>query len=155
MTVSGCTIARADRQFRQSRDSNTQKRRSRGRSFGRLTDCLNTATCCRSARFSMAVAARPRMNARRKRKMAWMMPMPCRSRSCQISNPTGMCQREQTVGNAISPPPPQNPQIRIFPGFWNRLSWCKVPILPDAASRCMVTRTEFLRGTTVRRERGR
>ncbi len=37
-TVSGWTMARADRQLGQSLDSNTQKTRSRGRSFGRLTD---------------------------------------------------------------------------------------------------------------------
>ena len=40
MTVSGWTIASADRQLAQSRESKTQKKRSRGRSFGRLTDCL-------------------------------------------------------------------------------------------------------------------
>ena len=56
----GAVIVPQVGQFGQSRDSNTQKMRSRGRSFARLTDCLNTATCCRSARFSMAVAARPR-----------------------------------------------------------------------------------------------
>lgn len=36
MTVAGWTMARAERQFGQSRDSNTQKIRSRVRSFGRL-----------------------------------------------------------------------------------------------------------------------
>ncbi len=66
-------MARAERQSGQRRESTTQKTRSRGRSFGRLTDCLNMATCCLSARFSTAVAARPTMNALRKRKMDWMI----------------------------------------------------------------------------------
>ena len=39
LTVSGCTMASADLQFGQRRESTTQKMRSRGRSFGRLTDC--------------------------------------------------------------------------------------------------------------------
>ena len=56
MTVSGWTIAKAERQFGQRRTGTTQKKRSRGRSFGRLADCLNTATCCRRARFSTATA---------------------------------------------------------------------------------------------------
>jgi len=36
-TVAGCTIASAERQFGQSLESHTQKTRSRGRNFGRLT----------------------------------------------------------------------------------------------------------------------
>jgi len=67
-TVSGWTRTRADRQLGQRRESHTRKTRSRGRSFGRLTDCLNTATCCRRARFSTAAATRPMMNALRNRK---------------------------------------------------------------------------------------
>ena len=43
MTVSGCTMANAERQFGQSLDSHTQKTRSRGCNFGRLTDSLQTA----------------------------------------------------------------------------------------------------------------
>ena len=31
---------------------------SRGRNFGRFTDCFNTASCCRRARFSTARRAR-------------------------------------------------------------------------------------------------
>ena len=90
MTVSGCTIARADRQSGQRRESQTQKTRSRARSLGRLTDCLKTATCCRSARFSKAAAARPMIIALTNRKVDWTMPMVCRSsRTRQIGNPTG------------------------------------------------------------------
>ena len=40
MTVSGWTMANADRQSHQNLESQTQKIRSRGRSLGRLTDCL-------------------------------------------------------------------------------------------------------------------
>ena len=86
-----------------------------------VTDCLNTATCCRSARFSKA-AARPMMNALRKRKMDWTMPMVCRSRRCEMGNPTGMHQDEQTVGRTVSSRSPQNPRLRIFPGLENPLS---------------------------------
>ena len=53
-TGSDCTITRVDRQFGKSLESHTQKTRSRGRNFGRLTDCLQTAACCRSTRFSTA-----------------------------------------------------------------------------------------------------
>ena len=121
MTVSGRTIARADRQFGQRRDSNTQKTLSRGRSFGRLTDWQQAATCCRSARFS-AAAARPRMNALRNRKMDRTMPMIRCSGTRQMGNRSGMSQPRQTAGDAISPCPPQNPQFWIFPTLKNRLS---------------------------------
>ena len=57
MTVSGCTIAKADRQLGQSRESHTQNARSRGRNFTRLPGCRSTATCCRIATFSAATAA--------------------------------------------------------------------------------------------------
>jgi len=91
------------------RESTTQKTRSRQRSFGRLTDCLNTATCCRRVRFSTAASARPMMNALTNRTMAWMMPTVCRSRRCEMGNPTGMHQDGQTVGRAVSSRSPQNP----------------------------------------------
>jgi len=38
--ASGRTMASADRQFCQSPESKIQKTRSRGRDYGRLTDCL-------------------------------------------------------------------------------------------------------------------
>ncbi len=94
----------------------------RGRSFGRFTDCLNTATCRRSARFSTAAAARPMRNALRKRKMDWTMPMVSCSRRCEMGNPTGMHQDEQTVGRAVSSRSPRNPPLRIFPGLKHPLS---------------------------------
>ena len=118
MTVSGCTIARADRQFGQIPDSATQKTRSWGRSLGRLTECLKTATCCRSARFSKAAPARPRTNALRKKKMDWRMPtISC---SLQMGHPTGRRQHQQRVAGSTLPRQPQSPQLRISPGFKNR-----------------------------------
>ena len=54
MTVSGCTMTSVERQFGQSRERHTQKARSRGRNFGRLMDCLQTANCWRRAKFSKA-----------------------------------------------------------------------------------------------------
>jgi hypothetical protein len=122
MTVSGWTMARAERQSGQRWESTTQKTRSRQRSFGRLTDCFKTATCCRRARFSKAAAVWPMRNALRKRKMDWMMPMVCRSRVCEMGHPTGMCEDEQTAGRVVLSRPPQNPQLRIFPGWKNPLS---------------------------------
>ena len=115
MTVSGWTMARADRQLGHSRESTIQKTRSRRRSFGRL----NTATCCRNAKFSMATAARPMMNAPRKRKRDWMMPIVCRSRGGEMGNPTGTLQDGQTLGRAVSSRSSQNPQHRIFLGLTN------------------------------------
>ena len=40
ITVCGWTMANAERQSDHSRESKTQKIRSRGRSLGRFTDCL-------------------------------------------------------------------------------------------------------------------
>ena len=75
MTVSGCTTQSADRQLDQSRDRHTQKIRSRGRNFGRFTDCLYTASCCRSARFSVANLDRATSSDRMTRRPALIKPM--------------------------------------------------------------------------------
>ena len=117
MTVSGCTMASAERQFGHSRDSNTQKTRSRGRNFGRLTDCLNTATCCRSARISIAAAARPRMNALRNTTIDGKMPMIRCSRTRQRGNRTGMGQPGQTAGDVSFP------NGHRIPRFGSSLVW--------------------------------
>ena len=52
MTVSGCTMIREDFHPDQIFDSQTQKMRSRLRILGCFIDLLNTASCCRNARFS-------------------------------------------------------------------------------------------------------
>src|SRR5215510_12109804 len=54
MTVSGLTMISASRQSFQSLERQTQKRRSRRRSFGRLTVRLRTRSCCRRTRISVA-----------------------------------------------------------------------------------------------------
>ena len=65
----------ADRQLDHSRDSQTQKMRSRGRNFGRFTDCLYTASCWRRARFSIANVDRGTSIPRRKRTHALRTPI--------------------------------------------------------------------------------
>ena len=54
MIVSCCTITSACRQSGQSLERHAQKTRSRGRSFERLTKCLQTTSYCRRAKFSLA-----------------------------------------------------------------------------------------------------
>ena len=65
-TVSGLTTIRHERQPCQSRDSQTQKTRSRRRRRGRLTDRCSTVSWWRRARFSAANAARLATRARRR-----------------------------------------------------------------------------------------
>ena len=60
----GLTMTSTSRQFCHRHDSQTQKARSADGSLGRFTDRLNTANCCRSARFSAPRADRLRKNAR-------------------------------------------------------------------------------------------
>ena len=75
VTVSGCTMASADRQLDHSRDSHTQKTRSRGRSLGRLQWCLKTASCWRRARFSIARLALGTSIARTSRNQTFRTPI--------------------------------------------------------------------------------
>jgi hypothetical protein len=63
-----------ERQFDQSRASQTQKNRSRFRSRGRFTDTWRTASCWRSAKFSAAMAARSPSTARKKKTIALTTP---------------------------------------------------------------------------------
>ena len=68
------------------------------------------ATTCRSARFSMAAATPPMMNALTNRMVVWVIARVCRSRRCRMGNPTGMRQDEQTVGRvSFSRPPTPRP----------------------------------------------
>src|SRR6516162_7112513 len=61
MTVSGWTMARAERQSLQTRDRMSHIRRSAGVSFGRcFTERFKTLTWWRRARFSNSTAARER-----------------------------------------------------------------------------------------------
>ena len=61
MTVSGWTMARAERQSLQTRDRMSHNRRSAGVSFGRcFTERFKTLTWWRRARFSISTAARER-----------------------------------------------------------------------------------------------
>src|SRR5262249_44680467 len=61
MTVSGWTMARAERQSLQTRDRMSHNRRSAGVSFGRcFTERFKTLTWWRRARFSSSTAARER-----------------------------------------------------------------------------------------------
>src|SRR4029077_2993899 len=60
-TVSGLTMARAERQSRHRRDSPTHKRRSAGVNLGRfLADRCSTPTWWRRAKFSSSSIARER-----------------------------------------------------------------------------------------------
>ena len=78
----------------QSRERQTQKARSRNRNFGRLTDCLQTASCCRRARFSTAKWALGMSTARRNRPHAFKKPIFAPSATVEIRNssppPSGM-----------------------------------------------------------------
>jgi len=61
MTVSGWTMARAERQSLQTRDRMSHNRRSAGVTFGRcFTERFETLTWWRRARFSSSTAARER-----------------------------------------------------------------------------------------------
>src|SRR5262245_16721180 len=74
MTVSGLTMISASRQSFQSLERQTQKRRSRRRSFGRLSERLRTRSCCRRTRISAASDSletnRDRKNRKNAEKMA-------------------------------------------------------------------------------------
>src|SRR5215813_11433608 len=74
MTVSGLTMISASRQSFQSLERQTQKRRSRRRSFGRLTARFRMRSCCRRTRISAASESletnRDRKNRKNAEKMA-------------------------------------------------------------------------------------
>ena len=95
ITVSGWTTANAERQFGQRRDSNTQKTRSRRRNLGRLTDCLQTASCCRSARFSTTKWALGMRIARRNSTHVFIMPISAPSFTVEIGNSSQTPDAEQ------------------------------------------------------------
>ncbi len=60
----------------------TQKTRSQRRSRGRLTERRRTSNWCRNARFSAAMAARPRRRPRRKKNARRRIPMTDCPRKC-------------------------------------------------------------------------
>src|SRR5262245_18540223 len=74
MTASGLMMISASRQSFQSLERQTQKRRSRRRSFGRLSERLRTRSCCRRTRISAASDSletnRDRKNRKNAEKMA-------------------------------------------------------------------------------------
>src|SRR5262249_41990333 len=74
MTVSGLMMISASRQSFQSLERQTQKKRSRRRSFGRLSERLRTRSCCRRTRISAASESletnRDRKNRKNAEKMA-------------------------------------------------------------------------------------
>ena len=65
MTVSGLTMMRAERNWGQKRKNQTQRNRSQGRSFGRLTERFKTMIWCRRAMISVWSARRDRKPASR------------------------------------------------------------------------------------------
>jgi hypothetical protein len=73
MTVSGLTMISASRQSFQSLERQTQKRRSRGRRFGRLTVRLRTRSCWRRTRISVASDILEKNRDRKNRKTAEKM----------------------------------------------------------------------------------
>ena len=75
ITVSGWTIRSTERRLGQSRQSQPQKRRSLGRSLGRLTEWVSTLSCCRRARCSAVRLACMMTNARSKRYRASTPPI--------------------------------------------------------------------------------
>src|SRR5262245_59351323 len=70
MTVSGLTMISASRQSFQSLERQTQKRRSGGQRFGRLTVRLRTRSCCRRTRISVASDILEKNRDRKNRKNA-------------------------------------------------------------------------------------
>src|SRR5262245_46424163 len=73
MTVSGLTMISASGQSFQSLERQTQKRRSRRRSFGRLSERLRTRSCCRRTRISAASDSLETNRDRKNRKYAEKM----------------------------------------------------------------------------------
>src|SRR5262245_14430556 len=73
MTVSGLTMISASRQSFQRLERQTQKRRSRRRSFGRVTVRLRTRICCRRTRISVASDSLETNRERKNRKNAEKM----------------------------------------------------------------------------------
>src|SRR5262245_20648072 len=73
MTVSGLTMISASGQSFQSLERQTQKRRSRRRSFGRLSERLRTRSCCRRTRISAASDILEKDRDRKNRKNAEKM----------------------------------------------------------------------------------
>jgi hypothetical protein len=74
ITVSGLTIIRVSRQPSQNFESQTQKRRSIGRSLGRGWRRLKTASCCLRAIFSRA-RSRFRLKAEKNAEMQAVKPL--------------------------------------------------------------------------------
>ena len=78
-TVSGLTMISASDQFRQTRRRRTQKARSSDVNLGRGFSALNTASCWRSAMFSMTKSERDLIAAR----MSLMVPASIRFMAVQ------------------------------------------------------------------------
>src|SRR5215468_8429447 len=91
MTVSGLMMISASRQSFQSLERQTQKKRSRRRSFGRLSERLRTRSCCRRTRISAASESLETNRDRKNRKNAEKMAI--RVEGC--SSEEGACRRNR------------------------------------------------------------
>src|SRR5262245_2548653 len=97
MTASGLMMISASRQSFQSLEKQTQKRRSRRRSFGRLSERLRTRSCCRRTRISAASDSLETNRDRKNRKNAEKMAI---SVERTISNNEGDGQKNRIAASS-------------------------------------------------------